>query len=188
MADSRHPGDAEPAPKTGGRNGRFPTPSRRQISWTVGLVALTAGLGVAAVLTKHSSTPASTAVTSTTTASPTTPGTTPDVGEAVAAINLEIDLREKLGGCWQNAEPGGPNGAYRQDFHYPSGHACLGSGWDLDIQFFSTTEQAQAAATRLTRGASGYTVGTDLVEVSSRAAPSIRDVLNTQPGVTAIAS
>ena len=179
-----------PAPDgiSAGKKRRVRAPSRRQIAWTVALVVVVAGVGVAAVTTKNSSAPPTSAAPSTAAGADPTTTVVPIVSSALDAVNLEIALREGLGGCWQNAEPGGADGAYRQDYHHPDGRPCRGAGWDIDVELFATAERAAAAATSVSPGQSAYTVSNALVVVAATADPTVARAVAAQPGVKPVGS
>ena len=165
-------------------------PSHRQIWLTVALVTIVLVVGIVLLLTKSggSSTKSITPVSgvATTLVGPgTLPIGSPHSGGAVA---LELSIRGKVGGCWDDAEPGGADGAYRQDFHFAAGQPCGGQGWDIDIELFDSNGQAATAAGRSSRPQSTYRSGNLVVIVAQAADPGTRTAVASQPGLRPVGS
>jgi hypothetical protein len=163
-------------------------PSPRQIGLTVVLTGILLIVGIVLLVTKmqvNSSNPA----TSAGGAGVTEPGAgtlpigSPHSGSAVA---LELSLRSKLGGCWDDAEPGGTDGSYRQDFHFASGLPCGGTGWDIDIELFDSNGNAAAAGVRSSRIQSTYRSGNMLVLLSPAADAGTRTAVASQSGLSRV--
>lgn len=174
----------------GGR--RWPKPSRAQIWLTVGLVVLVIGGGVFALVSKSGggSPSASPGTTTPGLVNPaaassgptsTAPGSS---GEAAnGAAHLEIGLRSAIAGCWDDAEPGARDGAYRQDYHYPKGTPCTGSRWDVNVQFFADSRAAAgAAASSVAAPRTAYVDGDNLVVLAGDASAAARRAVASQPG------
>jgi hypothetical protein len=172
--------------------GRLPKPSRRQIWLTLGLVALVIGGGVFALVSKSgggspSATPSTTTpglvnpAAASSGPTSTVPGSS---GQAAnAAAHLEIGLRSAIAGCWDDAEPGARDGAYRQDYHYPRGRPCTGSRWDVDVQFFANPRAAAgAAASSVAAPRTAYVDGDNLVVLAGDASTAARRAVASQPG------
>lgn len=189
------PPESEPAAGGGApRDRRWPRPSPRQTWLTVALLAVLIGGGVFALVSQSGGAPGA------------APGTTPRAGgppttaassgptstvpgssgqAAAAAARLEIGLRDTIRGCWDDAEPGARNGAYRQDYHHPPGKPCAGQGWDLVVQFFATPQAAARAARGVAAPQTAYTDGDDLIVLAADASAATRRALASQPGVHA---
>jgi hypothetical protein len=162
---------------------RLPPPSRRQIWLTAALVAVTAVVGTVIIVTRPGPTPLP---------APGSPTDPTSVAAAVPASNpqasaddaeLERQLRREIGGCWDQAEPGATDGAYRQDFHYPNGQGCGGRRWDVDVQIFGTTGEATAAAGAAAAGTTLFVSPYSLVIVSAAATPTVTQAVAGQPGI-----
>jgi hypothetical protein len=162
----------------------FPGPSRRQIWITVVLMGALLTVGIVLLVTQHHgsrSTLSSVTATATTVAAhDTLPIGSSYSGSAVA---LELALRSDLGGCWDDAEPGGTDGAYRQDFHFPTGSPCGGDGWDVDIELFDSNGLAAAAGPKSSPGESRFRTGNILVVVAASADPNALRAVESQPGL-----
>jgi hypothetical protein len=171
-----------------GEDGRtLSGPSRRQIWITAVLMGALLSVGIVLLLTEghgRSTPPAPTgaaATTSTVAAHDTLPIGSLHSGSAVA---LELALRATLGGCWDDAEPGGTDGAYRQDF--PTGSACGGSGWDVVIELFDSNGQAASAVPKLMPSRGAYRSGNMLVVVASTADANTLRAVASQPGLVQV--
>jgi hypothetical protein len=168
----------------------LPSPSHRQIWLTVALVSIVLVVGIVLLVTKSggssakSITPVS-GVATTLAGTGTLPIGSPHSGGAVA---LELSLRSKVGGCWDDAEPGGPDGAYRQDYHFAAGLPCGGQGWDIDVQLFDSNGHAASAAARSSRAQSTYRSGNLVVIVAPTASAGTRTAVASQPGLSAVSS
>jgi hypothetical protein len=103
-----------------------------------------------------------------------------------SAVALELSLRSKLGGCWDDAEPGGADGSYRQDFHFAPGLPCGGTGWDIDVELFDSNSNAAAAGARSSRVQSTYRSGNILVLLGPAADASTRAAVASQPGLSRV--
>jgi hypothetical protein len=176
----------------------LPAPSHRQIWVTAVLVGILLVVGIVLLVAKSdgSSTssinPVSGAVT-------TLPGTgtlpigSPHSGGAVA---LELSIRSKVGGCWDDAEPGGADGAYRQDYHFAAGHPCGGEGWDVDVELFDSNGKAVTAASQSSRSQSTpahstpaqstYRAGNMVVILAPAAGAGVRTAVASQPGLSPV--
>jgi len=167
-----------------GEGRSLPAPSHRQIWLTVVLVGIVLVVGIVLLVNKtqggstKSLTPANGAATTLA-----RPGSLP-IGNAHAgsAVALELSLRSKLGGCWDDAEPGGADGSYRQDYHFAAGLPCGGKGWDIDVELFDSTGHAATAAARSTLVKSTYQSGNILVVVAPTAATGTRAAVASQTG------
>jgi hypothetical protein len=115
------------------------------------------------------------------------PGTLP-IGSphSGSAVALELSLRAKLGGCWDDAEPGGTDGSYRRDFHFGSGLPCGGTGWDIDVELFDSNGHAAAAGARASRVQSTYRAGNMLVLVGPAADAGTRAAVAAEPGLSRV--
>ncbi len=165
-------------------------PSRRQIWITAVLMVALLAVGISVLLTQgHGrSTPAAPAgadTAPTVAAHDTLPIGSAHSGSAVA---LELALRAALGGCWDDAEPGGSDGAYRQDFHFPTGSECGGAGWDVAIELFDSNGQATSAAPKLKSNRGAYRSGNMLVVVAATAAANAQRAVASQPGLERVGS
>ncbi len=173
-----------------GEGRTLPAPSHRQIWLTVVLVGVLLVVGIVLLVTKShgSSTKSITAVSgaATTLAGP---GTLP-IGSSHSggAVALELSLRSKVGGCWDDAEPGGADGAYRQDFHFAAGLPCGGKGWDIDVELFDSNGQAATAAARSSRAQSTYRAGNLVVIVATTADAGTRTAVASQSGLSPVSS
>jgi hypothetical protein len=168
-----------------GEGRSLPAPSHRQIWLTVVLVGIVLVVGIVLLIHKTQGSTKSITPASGTAATTTRPGTLP-IGNARAgsAVALELSLRSKLGGCWDDAEPGGTDGAYRQDFHFATGRPCGGTGWDIDVELFDSTGHAATAAARSTLVKSTYQSANILVVVAPAAATGTRAAVASQPGLS----
>jgi hypothetical protein len=162
--------------------------SHRQIAITIVLTGILLIVGIVLLVTKAqgSSSKTITPVSGAgTTASG--PGTLPiGSSHSGSAVALELSLRSKLGGCWDDAEPGGADGAYRQDFHFAAGLPCGGQGWDIDVELFDSNGQAAAAGARSSQAQSTYREGNMLVLVGPAADASTRTAVASQPGLSRV--
>jgi hypothetical protein len=170
-------------------------PSPRQIGLTVVLTGILLIVGIVLLATKmqgNSTNPATSAGGAGATAggsntsapgSGTLPIGSPHSGSAVA---LELALRSRLGGCWDDAEPGGADGSYRQDFHFAAGLPCGGTGWDVDVELFDSNGHAAAAGTRSSRLQSTYRAGNMLVLIGPAADAGTRTAVASQPGLSLV--
>jgi hypothetical protein len=105
-------------------------------------------------------------------------------GEAAAdAARVEIALRSAIGGCWDDAEAGAADGAYRQDYHHPAGKSCGGAGWDIDMQFFANSQAAARAGRSVAAPEKAYTDGLNLIVVAGDASAATRRAVASHPGV-----
>jgi hypothetical protein len=153
---------------------------------TVALVAVVAIVGTVIILTKpgpaavaHPSPP-----TDPTTVAPAVPASNPQASADDAV--LERQLRRQINGCWDEAEPGAPDGAYRQDYHYATGQGCGGRGWDIDIQIFGTTAEATTAAGTVAPGTTPFVSAYSLIVVAAGATPAVLAAVAAQPGVKTV--
>ena len=163
-------------------------PSSRQIGLTVVLTVILLIVGIVLMVTKmqgDSSNPATSAGGAGATAPG--PGTLP-IGSphSGSAVALELALRSKLGGCWDDAEPGGADGSYRQDFHFAAGLPCGGTGWDIDVELFDSNGHAAAAGARSSRVQSTYRSGNMLVLLGPAADAGTRTAVASQPGLSRV--
>jgi hypothetical protein len=162
----------------------LPPPSRRQVWLTVILVAVAAIVGTVIVITKPgpAAVPPPGSPTDPTSVAAAVPASNPQASADDAT--LETRLRQQIGGCWDEAEPGAPDGAYRQDYHYATGRGCGGRGWDIDVQIFGTTAEARTAArTAKTTGSTLLVSPYSLIVVTAGATPSVVRAIMAQPGV-----
>jgi hypothetical protein len=165
---------------------RLPPPSRRQVWLTVALVAVVAVVGTAVIVTRPGPAPVAHpgSRTDPTSAPITVPASNPQASADDAV--LERQLRQQLGGCWDDAEPGAPDGAYRQDYHYATGQGCGGRGWDIDIQIFGTTAEATTAAGTVAPGTTPFVSAYSLIVVAAGATPAVLAAVAAQPGVKTV--
>jgi hypothetical protein len=162
-------------------------PSSRQIGITVVLTVILLIVGIVLLVTRmqgNSSNPATSAGGAGATAPP---GTLPiGSSHSGSAVALELSLRSRLGGCWDDAEPGGSDGSYRQDFHFASGLPCGGSGWDIDVELFDSNGHAAAAGARSSRVQPTYRSGNMLVLLGPTADTGTRAAVASQPGLSRV--
>jgi hypothetical protein len=181
------PGSDDDGFPTEAERSSFRKPSPRQIGLTVVLTGILLIVGIVLLVAKmgNSNNPATSAGGTGATApgSGTLPIGSPHSGSAVA---LELSLRSKLGGCWDDAEPGGSDGSYRQDFHFASGRPCGGTGWDIDVELFDSNGHAAAAAARSGRIQSTYRSGNMIVLLGPAADAGTRTAVSSQPGLSRV--
>jgi hypothetical protein len=161
-------------------------PSERQIVLTVVLTGILLIVGIVVLVAKmqgNSGNPATSAGAAGVTEPGTLPIGSPHSGSAVA---LELSLRSRLGGCWDDAEPGGADGAYRQDFHFAAGLPCGGTGWNIDVELFDSNGHAAAAGARSSRVQSTYRSGNMLVLLGPAADAGTRTAVASQPGLSRV--
>jgi hypothetical protein len=176
-----------------GEGHSLPAPSHRQIWLTAVLVGILLVVGIVLLVVKsHGSSTSSIKPAGGVGTTLAGPGTLP-IGSAHSggAVALELSLRSKVGGCWDDAEPGGADGAYRQDFHFAAGHPCGGGGWDIDVELFDSNGQAATAAARSSRTQSSpaqstYRAGNLVVIVAPTADAGTRTAVASQPGLSPI--
>jgi hypothetical protein len=115
-------------------------------------------------------------------------------GSAAVVTDVELQVRQSVGGCWEVLAPGDPAAVTRQDLWYPAGATCEGPGWSIALQIFDSTTALQAAtqvpSTATTTYGNGtvYRNGTVLMVVAATASPSIESVVSSVPGFVRIPS
>jgi len=111
---------------------------------------------------------------STDAATPSTTAPPAYTGNPYTAVTLEGTIQSLVGGCWQEAGPANPDGAYRQDFYYTVTSACEGSDWAIDMQIFASDAAAKTASGHVPDGDIYDLTTNTLVVLTPRASPSLR--------------
>jgi hypothetical protein len=171
-----------------GEGRSIPTPSHRQIWLTMGLLGALLVGGIVLLVTKNQgSSPRSITPVSGAATTLGSQGTLP-IGSSHSggAVALELSLRSRVGGCWDDAEPGGADGSYRQDYHFAAGVSCGGPGWDIDVELFDSNGHAATAAARSSRSQPTYRAGNLLVVLAPTAGASTRTAVASLPGLSQV--